>query len=277
MEIKFRYLPDGPPVFDTEKARARWAAARADYLAGGGAPEVCERHGLSLRTFRYRASKEGWRRADQPAPFTAPDTLEPAPAAQAVQNDPLVIPDAPTGAIRDATEAPAPPLTASEMVDKAWAMLQAAMAAGRLIEARGWLRLYKELKLHVPFAEMEARRGAPDTAQETPRETPPAPPASPDPEPEPPEPDPAADLARLATQLAVVARQVEQAACGPDIAPPLPCFSDPQCNPADDLARLVAGLKTLTGKAERTLTDEALARQLHCFSGSESNGGGPGP
>ncbi|WP_262423223.1 hypothetical protein, partial [Brevundimonas denitrificans] len=63
-----RYLPDSPPVFDTSKARARWAAAKADYLAGGGAPEVCERHGLSLRTFRWRASKEGWRRADQPAP-----------------------------------------------------------------------------------------------------------------------------------------------------------------------------------------------------------------
>ncbi|GAD57974.1 hypothetical protein [Brevundimonas abyssalis] len=78
--MSIRYLPDSPPVFDTSKARARWAAAKADYLAGGGAPEVCERHGLSLRTFRWRASKEGWRRADQPAPFIAPEP-EPAPAA----------------------------------------------------------------------------------------------------------------------------------------------------------------------------------------------------
>ena len=46
-----------------------------------------------------------------------------------------------------------PPLTAAQMADKAWAMLSAAVAAGRLIEARGWLRLYKDLQ---PFAREEA-------------------------------------------------------------------------------------------------------------------------
>ena len=132
--MQTHHLPDSPPVFDADKVRALWAAAKADYLAGGSGPEVCERYGLILRTFRDRAAKEGWRRADQPAP-------EPAPAAQ---DQPLVIPDAPSGAIRDGTEQP-PPLTASEMVDKAWSMLQAAVAAGQLIQARGWLRLYKEL------------------------------------------------------------------------------------------------------------------------------------
>ena len=140
--MQFHHLPDSPPVFDADKVRALWAAAKADYLAGGSGPEVCERYGLILRTFRDRASKEGWRRADQPAP-------EPAPAAQ---DQPLVIPDAPPGAIRDGTQPP--PLTASEMVDKAWSHVQAAVAAGQLIQARGWLRLYKELKLHVPFAGM---------------------------------------------------------------------------------------------------------------------------
>ncbi|MBA4001548.1 hypothetical protein, partial [Brevundimonas sp.] len=139
--MSIRYLPDSPPVFDTAKARARWAAAKADYLAGGGAPEVCERHGLSLRTFRYRARKEGWRRADQPAPFITPDP-PPSPPAQ---NDPLVIPEAP--------EAPSgTPLTTSQMVDKCWSYVQAAVAAGQLIQARGWLRLYKELKPLVPYA-----------------------------------------------------------------------------------------------------------------------------
>ena len=44
-------------------------------------------------------------------------------------------------------------------------MLQAAVAAGQLIQARGWLRLYKELKLHVPFAETEARRAAREAEQ----------------------------------------------------------------------------------------------------------------
>ena len=92
--MQFHYLPDGP-VFDADKVRARWAAAKADYLAGGSGPEVCERHGLRLRSFRYRAKLEGWRRADQPEPEPEP---EPAPAAQ---NDRLVIPDAPSGAIRD--------------------------------------------------------------------------------------------------------------------------------------------------------------------------------
>ena len=212
---------------------------------------MCERYGLILRTFRHRARQEGWRRADQPDPTS--------------QGDPLVIPDAPPGAIRDGTEPPSPPLTASEMVDKAWSHVQAAVAAGQLIQARGWLRLYKELKLHVPFAEMEARRAEAEPA------------AVPDTPPEPPEPDPTGDLVRLATRLAAVAQQAEKAACDPDLAPQSHCFSDAQCNPADDLARLVAELKALTGKAERALTDEALALPLHCFSDAERNAAGPGP
>ena len=83
----------------------------------------------------------------------------------------LVIPDAPPGASRDGTEASTPPpLTAAQMADKAWTMLSAAVAAGRLIEARGWLRLYKELK---PFAREEAdaeRRARMDREAEQPRE-----------------------------------------------------------------------------------------------------------
>lgn len=148
MDIKFRYLPNSPPPFEIDrKARAaRWAAAKADYLAGGSAAEVCELHGLKLSTFRYHAKQGGWRRADQPAPFIAPDPEpEPAPAEQ---DQPLVIPDAPPGASRDA-----PPLTAARMADKAWSMLQAAVAAGRLIQARGWMRLYKDLQ---PFVREEA-------------------------------------------------------------------------------------------------------------------------
>ena len=259
--MQTHHLPDSPPVFDADKVRALWAAAKADYLAGGSGPEVCERHGLILRTFRDRASKEGWRRADQPAPDAPP----PAPA---VQDKPLVIPDAPQALSGT-------PLTASEMVDKAWSHVQAAVAAGQLIQARGWLRLYKELKLHVPFAEMEARR-----AEAEPAAAPEAPPEPPPPPPDPPtspEPDPTGDLVRLTTRLAAVAQQAEKAACDPDLAPPLHCFSDPQCNPADDLANLVAELKALTGKAERALTDEALALPLHCFSDAERNAAGPSP
>lgn len=43
-----------------------WAAARDDYLAGMSAPEVCHRHGVRLSALRSRASREGWRRIDQP-------------------------------------------------------------------------------------------------------------------------------------------------------------------------------------------------------------------
>jgi hypothetical protein len=51
-----------------------WTRARADYLAGESAPVVAERHGLSLRSFRRRASLEGWRRTDieRPQPGDAP-------------------------------------------------------------------------------------------------------------------------------------------------------------------------------------------------------------
>ena len=54
--MQTHHLPDSPPVFDADKVRALWAAAKADYLAGGSGPEVCERYGLILRTFRDRAS-----------------------------------------------------------------------------------------------------------------------------------------------------------------------------------------------------------------------------
>ena len=126
----------------------RWAAARDEYLAGSPAEAVCRRHDLRLATFRRRALREGWRRMDQPAPVIAPDAPDLAPA---VQNDPLVIPDAPTGASRDAppVEQQAPPLTAAQMVETCWSHIQTAVAAGRVIEARNWMRLYKDLK---PFA-----------------------------------------------------------------------------------------------------------------------------
>ena len=139
----------------------RWAAARDEYLAGSPAEAVCRRHDLRLATFRRRALREGWRRMDQPPPVPAP-----APPSQ---DEPLVIPDAPTGASRDGAEA-APPLTAGQMVDKAWSHVQAAVAAGRLIEARGWLRLYKELQL-IAREEADAdRRARMDRAAEQARE-----------------------------------------------------------------------------------------------------------
>ncbi len=278
MDITLHDRPDSPPLLDTEETRARFAAARADYLAGGSGPEVCERHGLSLSTFRWRAKKEGWRRADQPAP-----SLAPAPTSQ---TDPLVIPDASPGASRDGT-----PLTAAQMVDKAWSHVQAAVAAGHLIQARGWLRLYKELKPYARYEEIEAREAAAREADT--------------PSPPPDQPEPAADLNRLTARLAAVTRQVEEAAHEAEVGLQLHCFQGAECNtpdqgqspspspsgstggprPADraepdtgdTLTRLVAELEALTRQTERALADETVRLQLHCFSDAECNSAGPGP
>ncbi|CAN5229901.1 hypothetical protein BH09PSE1_BH09PSE1_29580 [soil metagenome] len=43
-----------------------WARVREDYLAGMSAPDCCRRHRVGLTALRNRASREGWRRTDQP-------------------------------------------------------------------------------------------------------------------------------------------------------------------------------------------------------------------
>lgn len=62
---------------------AVWERARADYLAGLSAPQVCRRHGVGLSTLRDRAAREGWRRADQP--WTPPDRLDPEDEGRALE------------------------------------------------------------------------------------------------------------------------------------------------------------------------------------------------
>ena len=149
--------PPAPRRRPSQSARA-FAAARAEYLAGAEPDAVCRRHDIRLAYFLRIAGEQGWRRPD-PAQPAAPDP------ASAPQNQPLVIPEA-----SQASSGTPKPLTAAQMADKAWAMLSAAVAAGRLIEARGWLRLYKELK---PFAREEAdaeRRARLDREAEQPRE-----------------------------------------------------------------------------------------------------------
>ena len=139
---------------------AIWSAARADYLAGGSATEVCERHGLSLSTFRWRARNEGWRRADQPetpvdAPFVdlEPDDddwttppydpfgLESAGARDPHRPDPL----APLTTLDDDPSAADIYETPLQLAELAWAHAARAVRRGRMIEARGWTRLHREL------------------------------------------------------------------------------------------------------------------------------------
>ena len=225
----------------------RWAAARDEYLAGSPAEAVCRRHDLRLATFRRRALREGWRRMDQPPP-------DPAPAPPS-QDDPLVIPEAPEALSGT-------PLTAGQMVDKAWSHVQAAVAAGRLIEARGWLRLYKELKPFVRYEEIAARearmereaterRAAEEAADEEPLVIPEAP-----------------------------------SGAVRDVAPSLHCFSAPESHastPADepistsDLARLATRLATVAQQVEQAAHGEAVRLPLHSFSPEESHHPGQGP
>ena len=61
-------LPDTSPQPVSRTPAEIWSVARADYLAGDSAPVVAERHGLSLRSLRRRASLEGWRRTDVESP-----------------------------------------------------------------------------------------------------------------------------------------------------------------------------------------------------------------
>lgn len=145
--MSIRYLPDSPPPSGLRKRAAVWAAAKADYLAGAGAPEVCERHGLALSTFRWRAKQGGWRRADQPFPEPAPFITRPetAPPSQPEKSAMLPADSTPPSHGAPETSPQKTPQTAAEMAKSAWDASRAAVAAGRLIEARGWLRLHREL------------------------------------------------------------------------------------------------------------------------------------
>lgn len=132
--MSLRDLPDSPPPTRTRRSGTVWALARQDYLAGGSAIEVCERHGLNLSTFRWRARKEGWRLKDQSdspddAPFSDALSARSAMQIEADGDDPL--PD---------TLAPAVGLA-----DTAWRHADRAIARGRLTEARQWLRVHDHL------------------------------------------------------------------------------------------------------------------------------------
>ena len=171
---------ESTPVARTRRSNDLWALARADYLAGGSAPEVCERHGLSLSTFRHRARVEGWRRADQvETPVDAPFVYEreydpgdwrnfaeeldrPAPVEgmRPSHSDyevhdgfcarpPRIAPPQPPqpdfdlqGPSEILMEAYATP---TELADIAWLNAEQAIRAGRMIEARGWTRIHRDL------------------------------------------------------------------------------------------------------------------------------------
>ncbi len=60
-----------PSVLPRIRSEAVWNRARDACLAGETAAGVCVRFGLGLSTFRARARRCGWRRADQLDPDSA--------------------------------------------------------------------------------------------------------------------------------------------------------------------------------------------------------------
>jgi hypothetical protein len=63
---------------------AVWAEARADYLEGMSAAQVCARHGVGRTALRTRAAREGWRRRDQQ--WTPPTRLDPWDEGRALED-----------------------------------------------------------------------------------------------------------------------------------------------------------------------------------------------
>ena len=105
-----------------------WTEARADYLTGFSAEEVCRRHDIGLSALRKRARREGWRRSDQADPALADDDLD-------VFDD----------------------LEPGELVEMAWRRSAAAIARGSAADAARWLRIHAVLHARAQ-AEAEALR-----------------------------------------------------------------------------------------------------------------------
>lgn len=118
---------------DTHRTRSpdAWDQARADYLAGIPAEEVCRRHDLGLSALRARARRHGWRRADQPDPEIEDDDLD------------------------DYADA-----DLNEMVDVAWRRVARALDRGASTEAARWMRIHEALHARAQAEATAARKEA---------------------------------------------------------------------------------------------------------------------
>lgn len=123
--------PDGPAPSGTP-----WHVLREDYLAGSPARVLCENYGVPLSTFRARARREGWRRADQP---------EPAAAAPPEPDDEPFDPDL--------------------LVTRARAHLRRAVTAGDALGALRWMKLVEQLTDFAGRERCVRARHAPDPRQ----------------------------------------------------------------------------------------------------------------
>ncbi len=120
--------PYHPPLVPPAYARAvsgrvrtgeTWAIARQMYADGATASEVMERLGIGRSAFYERARREGWLRRDQiDEPLRDEYDLNPDQLERG----------------------------AAEMAVEAWACVCRAIDRGRLAEARGWTRVFRELR-----------------------------------------------------------------------------------------------------------------------------------
>jgi hypothetical protein len=95
-----------------------WDRARREYLSGVTAATVCQRYGMSLRSFRLHARAGGWRRIDHPECGIAPEDGE-------FHHDDAV--------------------SLADLADQAFLNLRRAIGAGRAGEAASWMRLFDKL------------------------------------------------------------------------------------------------------------------------------------
>ena len=114
--------PDAIPADTGHRMRApeTWDAARAAYLDGESARDVCDRFDLTLSAFRAHARREGWRRADMADP-------DPDPG------------------MGDELDDESPFLTREEMAEVAWRLAGRALKRGRAGETQRWLAVHARL------------------------------------------------------------------------------------------------------------------------------------
>lgn len=122
------------PVLPRIRSEAVWNRARDAYLVGATAADVCARFGLGMSTFRARARRCGWRRADLPDPFVDdPDEQ----LCHLPLDDEGDAPHPVQAGVRNSG--------AADLRVSSWRRARRAIDAGDVLEARRWLRLMAEL------------------------------------------------------------------------------------------------------------------------------------